>query len=115
MIIAMEYDQTYVSDPALWGSFITSAKKSGHTVAIVTSRHEPNKGISFNDDVRGVGEKYGIDVVFAHGAQKASIFKADIWIDDSPSSVPSAEDLSCRLSAVILPPVVGSPRGAANE
>jgi hypothetical protein len=38
MLIALDYDGTYVSDPPLWDRFIASARASGHRVFIVTMR-----------------------------------------------------------------------------
>lgn len=74
MIIALDYDKTYTADPALWDDFIQSAKDRGHSVKIVTMRYasEPIESVS-------------VDVVYTSRKAKATVFKADIWIDDSPS------------------------------
>ncbi|RPJ32026.1 MAG: hypothetical protein EHM17_10660 [Verrucomicrobiaceae bacterium] len=73
MLIALDYDKTYTADPVLWEDFIQSARARGHTVKIVTMRR-PDEVVS---DVP-------IDVVYTSRKAKASIIKADIWIDDSP-------------------------------
>jgi hypothetical protein len=74
MIIALDYDKTYTADSALWDDFIQSAKDRGHSVKIVTMRYasEPI-------------ESAPVDVVYTGRKAKATVFKADIWIDDSPS------------------------------
>jgi hypothetical protein len=74
MIIALDYDKTYTADPALWDNFIQSAKDRGHSVKIVTMRYtsEPIESVP-------------VDVVYTSRKAKATVFKADIWIDDSPS------------------------------
>lgn len=73
MLIALDYDKTYTADPMLWEDFIQSARARGHTVKIVTMRR-PDEVVS---DVP-------IDVVYTSRKAKASIVKADIWVDDSP-------------------------------
>lgn len=72
MRIAIDYDGTYTADPILWSSFITTAQAMGHEVTCVTMRfpHEPIE--------------MPCDVFYTSRKAKASAFKADIWIDDSP-------------------------------
>ena len=76
MIIALDYDKTYTADPMLWDDFVQSAQNRGHTVKIVTMRM-PEEVIS----------NPPVDVVYTKRKAKASCFKADIWIDDSPQWV----------------------------
>ena len=40
MIIALDYDDTYDRDPALWNHLIGLATSRGHSVVIVTMRYE---------------------------------------------------------------------------
>jgi hypothetical protein len=74
MLIALDYDKTYTADPALWDDFVRLAQTRGHEVKIVTMRR-PDEAI--NDVL--------VDVVYTSRKAKASVVKADIWIDDSPS------------------------------
>jgi len=74
MIIALDYDKTYTADTALWDDFIQSAQDRGHSVTIVSMRY-PDEKIEF----------VPVDVVYTGRKAKATIFKADIWIDDSPA------------------------------
>jgi len=74
MLIALDYDKTYTADPVLWNNFIKSAQDRGHSVKIVSMRY-PSEPI----------ESAPVDVVYTSRKAKATIFKADIWIDDSPA------------------------------
>ena len=91
MKIALDFDDTYTEDPELWNSFISLAKKRGHSVAFVTYRDERFNAI--NLDIRAVAENLGIEVVFTGGSQKATKFCANIWIDDNPVTIPSTKQL----------------------
>jgi hypothetical protein len=74
MLIALDYDKIYTADPALWDDFVHLAKTRGHEVKIVTMR-KPDEAVN---DVP-------VDVVYTSRKAKASVVKADIWIDDSPN------------------------------
>jgi hypothetical protein len=74
MLIAIDYDKTYTADKNLWDKFIVLAQDSGHDVRIVTMRR-PDETI----------EDAPIKIVYTSRKAKASVIKADIWIDDSPS------------------------------
>lgn len=81
MIIALDYDGTYTADPSLWDNFCADAKRSGHTVIVVTMRHksEPIK----------VGE---LDVYYTGRSAKRAFVNAlgiqpSIWIDDMPDFI----------------------------
>ncbi len=73
MIIALDWDNTYTKDTELWDRFITDASQKGHLVKIVTMRF-PSEAV----------ENPPCDVVYTSRKSKASCFKADVWIDDSP-------------------------------
>jgi hypothetical protein len=74
MLIALDYDKTYTTDPTLWDGFVRLAQTRGHEVKIVTMR-KPDEAVN---DVP-------VDVVYTSRKAKASVVKADIWIDDSPN------------------------------
>jgi len=90
MIIALDYDECFTEDKVFWSGFVASAKKSGHTVTFVTYR--PDRWHD-STDILADADTLGIETVFTAGQQKAGLFKADIWIDDSPVTIPVAEDL----------------------
>ena len=88
LIFALDYDETFTDEPVLWEWFINKAKERGHSVTFVTSREDPTIQ-GWNDDIRADAKRLGIDIVFCFGEPKATKFKADVWIDDSPLSIPS--------------------------
>lgn len=89
MIIALDFDETFTEDHSLWTSFVINAKNRGHKVTFVTYR-DSRWG---NYDIEYEAECLGLDIVYTAGKQKAHCFKADIWIDDSPETIPSHVNL----------------------
>ena len=87
--IGLDYDETFTTDPDLWRNFIRSAQSRGHEVKFVTYRSPRHP----NDDICSDAKECGIDVIFTAGRQKCNFYPADIWIDDSPVTIPSATDL----------------------
>ena len=85
MIIALDFDETFTADPALWTAFIVRAHTRLHKVTFVTYR--PPHGN--NEDIEYESENLGVDIVYTSGKQKQHCFKADIWIDDSPETIVS--------------------------
>lgn len=83
-IISIDYDHTYTADPALWDSFIASAKRRGHTVICVTLR----KPTSLKGQEVSKWLAYKVDaIVFTSGKAKDEAvlvlgWDVDIWIDD---------------------------------
>jgi hypothetical protein len=92
MKIGLDFDKTYTADPILWGAFVRIAKKLGHEVVIVTFRMEERKG--GNHDVTTAAFALGINAIFANGEPKASVYPADIWIDDFPALIPTPEHIA---------------------
>lgn len=85
MTIAIDYDQTYTNDPALWDCFILDAKSRGHAVWIVTCRRDT---LENRADVK----VSGCAVIFTNlSAKQWSLeqrgLKVDVWIDDDPACV----------------------------
>lgn len=87
--IALDFDETYTEDPTAFNEIVRIFKARGHTVTFVTFR-DPRYN---NTDIEVAANELGIDIVFTSGKQKAHVFKADIWIDDTPVLIPSAVDL----------------------
>lgn len=88
MIIALDYDETYTRDPALWLQFIRSARSRGHTIYCVTARDEKYGG----DEVKAELSTHVDGCYFTNGKQKEQfMFLQDIcvsvWIDDCPLSI----------------------------
>ena len=82
-IIALDYDDTYTSDPDLWDAFVALAQARGHAIVCVTFRF-PTMPIE-----RPIP---GVEVFYTGGAPKARYMeeqqlKPDIWIDDWPELI----------------------------
>tara|TARA_R110000744_G_scaffold78726_1_gene155040 strand:- start:531 stop:842 length:312 start_codon:yes stop_codon:yes gene_type:complete len=90
MIIALDFDETFTEDPALWTAFVVKAETRLHTVTFVTYR--PDNGD--NADIEYEAECLGIDIVYTAGRQKQHCFEADVWIDDSPETIVSYSNLN---------------------
>ena len=96
MRIALDYDDTFTEDPIFWTEVVNRAKERGHSVSFVTFR--PNHIVSGwerdkNSDIKEDASLLGIEIVFCGLKQKATKFEADVWIDDSPHYIPTAETL----------------------
>ncbi len=83
MLIALDYDETYTMDPALWDMFITNAQERGHTVMIATMRFEHEI-----EDIRSTMPD-SLDIMCTGRQAKQKYLSdhdiyPDIWIDDSP-------------------------------
>jgi hypothetical protein len=86
MLLCLDFDGTYTEDPALWDTFISSAKKAGHSVICATMRYEHIEG----DEVKAaLGEKVSAIYFTARQAKQPYLARKgvlpDVWIDDSPN------------------------------
>lgn len=79
LTIALDYDDTYSADPAMWDKFIKTAQAHGHKVVCVTMRKAT------------LTERLDMEIPVIYTARKAKVghceregIKIDIWIDDAP-------------------------------
>jgi hypothetical protein len=77
MILAIDYDKTYSDFPEEFTELRKNFQKNGHKVFIVTARNESKDLIL--EDLSGFDH-----VFYTNGKAKASVVRADIWIDDCP-------------------------------
>jgi len=93
MVIAIDFDATWTSDPKFWRKFVHMALDAGHTVIMVTQRCR-----CYPEQVEEVEAEIGdlIPVLFAGDplmaqsklmAARISGYEVDVWIDDNPHSV----------------------------
>lgn len=75
--IAIDYDQTYSEFRDEIDVFVKALKKKGHKVMLVTAR---------NKDVDPIHKDVSIfdEVIYTAGKAKASVVRADLWLDDNP-------------------------------
>jgi len=88
MTIAIDFDNTWTADAALWKQFADDAKKRGHDVIIVTAR---NFNAGWSDDIERK-KPATLHMYFSHGELKRPYMEAlgipvDIWIDDQPGTI----------------------------
>jgi hypothetical protein len=86
MNIALDFDDTYTRDPALWDLFIAHAKDRKHDIRIVTFR----KSTMSDPALDWLGST--IPVIYTEYTQKRKFtndmgWSVDIWIDDSPEFI----------------------------
>jgi hypothetical protein len=86
---ALDFDDTFTRNPALWVEFIRGAARHGQTVAIVTMRGEDELG-----DVRRQLSDAGPPVrIFATDRKAKRPFmqalghRVAVWIDDRPEFI----------------------------
>lgn len=87
--IALDFDQTFTTDPFAWANFIRNFVYLGHDVRIVTARDGINDGIKWR--------KFGMstppaEIIWCDGRPKREVCRAegwepDIWIDDNPAGI----------------------------
>lgn len=88
LTIAIDYDDTFTADPALWVLVIVAAQHRGHKVICVTGRK------ALPDFTRDPPLPASVPIVLA-GAEFKRVaagragYKVDIWIDDMPEMISS--------------------------
>lgn len=84
MNIALDFDDTYTRDPAMWDAFIDMAISCGHDIRIVTFRKSTMRDFALDDML--------IPVIYTEYQQKRQFtnkmgWMVDVWIDDSPEFI----------------------------
>lgn len=89
MHLAMDYDDTYTSDPKTMRAVIRCFQTNGHKVTIVTMRC-PEK--DWVDEFKFLKDNYDVDTIFCDGQAKKEVVeklgvKIDWWMDDKPEGI----------------------------
>lgn len=93
LLISIDYDQTFTAAPGLWRSFITDATARGNRVCCITRRADTEKN---REELRLAFD--GVDLsqlvlagpdVQKRAAASAAGLEVDIWIDDTPETIPA--------------------------
>lgn len=95
--IALDYDDTFTADKAMWANIVMFMKANGCDVRFVTFRHEHPSTFS-NEDILQDSDKLSIPIIFCEGVPKKTVtsqrmFHPDIWIDDCPELIPTEDEL----------------------
>lgn len=80
--IALDYDHTFTVDPEGWRQFVRLFQERGHTISIVTARHD-----NFAEKIEDAPD--GCKVYYTRRLAKRLWLamrgiEIDIWIDDDP-------------------------------
>jgi hypothetical protein len=94
MLIALDFDKTFLLDPSLWAAFLRVASANGHRAIMVTCRspRDDNRELIREALMTHLAADY-IEKVICTGhhpkraAAEASGFKVDVWIDDVPEVI----------------------------
>lgn len=83
MNISLDFDGTYTEDPERWNQFIDIFLEAGHSVQVITMRHENQANRAMKDlakkiPVHFTGHKAKLPYAIEHGIH------IDVWIDDNP-------------------------------
>lgn len=78
MILAIDYDDTYSTFKEELSVLRDTFQQRGHKVYLVTARSEKFEAI--DDPTLNLFDK----VIYTNGKAKASVVRADLWIDDNP-------------------------------
>jgi hypothetical protein len=106
LLISIDYDQTFTAAPGLWRSFIADATARGNRVVCITRREDSEKN---REELRLAFD--GVDLsqlllagpdVQKRAAASAAGLEVDIWIDDTPETIPAQpEPRSVRPSTLL--------------
>lgn len=88
MTLALDFDDCYTLDPALWDAFIANAHERGHKVYCVTCRRD-------TDDNREAVRIACLEphrhvftgLVAKRWFMEQRGIKVDVWLDDTPACV----------------------------
>lgn len=95
--IALDFDCTFTSDIEFWRLFVQLAGRRGHTVCLVTARHDTPENRALVADVIGAPtlQLLAALVFTSHRPKRAAAeargLLVDIWIDDLPELVGRAD------------------------
>jgi hypothetical protein len=95
MTVSIDFDRTFAADPALWGEFARKAVADGNTVVMISRRPEEDRATvmeTLGDYADAFSQVLlvGGDTMKGDAAQAAGI-EVDVWVDDSPQFIRSAE------------------------
>jgi HK97 family phage portal protein len=95
MTISIDFDRTFAADPQLWGEFARKSVSEGNTVVMISRRPEEDRQ-TVTETLGDYADAFsqvllvGGDTMKGDAAQAAGI-SVDVWVDDSPQFIRSAE------------------------
>ena len=93
--IAIDYDDTFTADMALWSGFMRAAQEAGHAVICVTAREDNARDRGQIEQTFEVWDCV-VPVTFTNRGSKLEAMAAagvgvDIWIDNDPVTLVSGQ------------------------
>jgi hypothetical protein len=87
MVIGIDFDGTFTSDPVMFREIVRVMRAFGHTPIMVTQRC-----IEHAAEIRAIVQIPDLHIVYASGQSKESAaqlagFTIQFWVDDNPVSV----------------------------
>lgn len=117
LTISLDYDRTFTAAPGLWRSFVVDAVARGNRVVCITRRddNEENRHelrLAFGD------LEVAQTILCGTGTQKRDAAKAagvevDVWIDDYPEGIVSADAAPAASRALKVSTLAGAKAAAA--
>lgn len=92
MLISLDFDGTFSSDPKFWLLFARDAVVHGHRVITVTHRR---KTFDNEQAMRNLGVNWPIIFAYDQPKKMAAIehgFAVDVWVDDHPEGVGTGDE-----------------------
>ncbi len=88
MLIAIDYDDTFTTDPTTWRQIIYVLQAYGHEVVCVSARYNTFDNKRELEEAIGLG----VEVVLCGHNAKAEVMAkrgtpVDIWIDNNPNAI----------------------------
>ena len=88
MLIALDYDETFTLNPALWRSFIRQCYMHSTKVVIVTFRDDRcDKNLELDKLACSMEVHYTRGVAKKFWMEHNTDLKVDVWIDDKPETI----------------------------
>ena len=95
LTISLDYDDTFTAAPGLWRSWILDAASRGHRILCISRRDDTDENRAA---VSASFDGLPIDQTILCGprtqkrdAARAAELEVDVWIDDRPEGIPSAD------------------------
>lgn len=117
LTISMDYDRTFTAAPGLWRSFVVDAVARGNRVVCITRRDDTEENrhelrLAFGD------LEVAQTILCGTGTQKRDAAKAagvevDVWIDDYPEGIVSADAAPAAARSLKVSTLAGAKAAAA--
>jgi hypothetical protein len=103
MLLAIDFDRTFMLDPPLWGAFLKALVLSDHRAIVVTCRtaREDNYEL-IRDALARAGALHSVEDILctSHRPKRtfavACGYQVDVWVDDIPEVIGARDEAEVR-------------------